>query len=209
MKAVDGTAYVTRKPYTVAAMRHGGTHLITPIVRSLTGRTVYSPKGLQSLNCIPSPVVIVFRRDPRNRLVSNFRYKNPGALERLNPTERDVQLAAFMVARSVKKPISPLEFMKRWALCWHQYPGAYCLSFENLIGPVGLLHVERLRDWLAAQGTETFKATPIEAYEYSLGKSGTWTGRHSRWEEWFGPLSREAWGKFHGDELVRYLGYRP
>lgn len=205
MKAVDGTAYVTRKPYTVAAMRHGGTHLITPIVRTLTGRTVYSPKGLQSLNCIPSQVVIVFRRDPRNRLVSNFRYKNPGALERLTPTERDAQLAAFMVARSVKKPISPLEFMKRWALCWYHYPGAFDLSFEDLVGPEGLQHVRWLAEFLEVKRT----GAPLEAYEYSLGKSGTWTGRHSRWEEWFGPLSREAWGKFHGDELVRYLGYRP
>ena len=183
------------KPTTLIALRHGGTHLIQPIIRHLTDRPVYVPKGELALSCIPSPKLVVFLRDPRNRLVSMFRYKRPKAV----PADSDEALARMLA--SPKKGETPVRFMLRWARRWASDPAALIMRFEDLASERGLAEATRLREYLAAENSAE------SAYEYAFGKSGTFTGRHSRWREWFGPQTSRAWLEHGGPELQSLMGY--
>lgn len=182
------------KNTTLIAMRHGGTHLIQPIIRQLTGRAVSTPKGAATLTWVPGPKLVIFTRDPRNRMVSHFRYKHHS-----NRHERSDAMLAKLMAEP-KHGLTPIEFMVRWAERWCHPPHGFGTSFEQLmLCPVET--VTRLRDYLDAPGD------PEEAVAYTLGRSGTWTGRHSRWQEWFGPESQAEWSRQGGDRLVRLMGY--
>lgn len=182
----------TRKPYTVIALRHGGTHLIIPTVRYLTGKTVYSPKGNDALTCIPSTVVIVFLRDPRNWLVSFFKWRG-GELG------DDRGLARFMLAR--RKEESPLGYARSWAKRWVGYPGALTSRFEDLLPPDGVLETRKIARFLRV------KADPAATYARVFGKSGTFTGKPSDWTKWFGPESNNAFERGGGDDLLKLMGY--
>lgn len=182
----------TRKPYTVMALRHGGTHLIIPTVRYLTGGTVYSPKGEDALTCIPGKVVIVFLRDPRNWLVSFFKWKGGDLGD-------DGGLARFM--RSRRKDDSPLNFVRRWADRWVEWPGALVSRFEKLLPPDGVLETVRIARFLGST------KDPDAVYASVFGKSGTFTGQPSDWRKWFGPESQRVFENGGGGELVRQMGY--
>ncbi len=182
------------KPTTLIALRHGGTHLIQPIIRHLTDKPVYVPKGRDALVCVPSPKLVIFLRDPRNRMVSMFRYKRPKAIA----AESDEALAQLL--DSTKHGVNPIEFLIQWAGQWAAHPTGLIVRFEQLM-EARLSQTERIKEYLDAPGDAQ------AAVDYTFGKSGTWTGRHSRWEEWFGPLSREVWQKRGGHLIVGLMGY--
>lgn len=183
----------TRKPYTVIALRHGGTHLIIPVVRYLTGKTVYSPKGADTLTCVPSDKVIVFLRDPRNWLVSAYKWKH-------GSTPSDEGLSRFMVAK--KKGETPLGFVRKWAERWVGWPGALTVRYEDMTpGPRGIQQVARVASFLDAP------RMPAEVYAEVYGMSGTFTGQPSRWQDWFGPRSMKAWEAGGGPEVLARMGY--
>lgn len=189
-----GVNPTSTKPTTLIALRHGGTHLIQPLIRHLTGRAVYVPKGDLAITCVPGPRLIVFLRDPRNRAVSHFRYKRPGA----KAGQSDAALARLL--GESKRGETPLRYMLRWARRWARDPTALIVRFERLVAdPRG--ETERIRTFLDASGNVA------EAVEYTFGKSGTWTGRHSRWPEWFGPETHRVWASQGGAELLELMGY--
>lgn len=205
----------TNKPYTVAALRHGGTHFITPIVRKLTGKTVYSPKGIISIHCIPSRVCVVFTRDPRNRLISNIRYKLATHDDALNEMDRDNLVLEFLKRAKQPGHDLPIDFMHKWATVWLdrvETPlkrAVKLMRFETLADPArGLDEVRALVAFLNEAQDDPLLATAEEAYEYSFGKSGTWTGRHSNWREWFGPKSKAFWRANFGAALTKKMGYQ-
>lgn len=200
-------------------MRHGGTHLITPIVRRFTDRPVYSPKGIASLNCIPSEIVIVFTRDPRNRAISNLRYKlGREAVPGLNASDRDTLLAAFLASRKNDGALTVIDFMHRWAKRWrsgdqwrsgdHAYTGraSTLVRFEDLVGENSLAWTATIGQFLERAGAKLV-ATPNEARAYALGKSGTWTGSHSNYADWFGPKSCDFWRRNFGLQCTIEMGY--
>ncbi len=182
------------KPTTLIAMRHGGTHLIQPLIRHLTDKPVYVPKGENSLTCVPSPKLVIFLRDPRNRMVSMLRYKRPNAIA----AESDGALAALLDGS--KGGGNPIDFMRSWAGVWARRSDGLIVRFEELMADK-LAQTERIKAYLDAPGE------PQAAVDYTFGKSGTWTGRHSRWQEWFGPLSRAVWLRRGGQTLQHMMGY--
>lgn len=193
----------TKKPFTVAAMRHSGTHLITPLVRYLTGRAVYSPKGDVSLECQPGEIVVLWLRDPRNWLVSAFKFKRIGRGQRMvpaSPETYDAALADFMPPY--------IDFARRWADRWVHWPGALTCRFELFTnGRAGSVQqVERLQGFL---GATAFGADPAEVYERVFAKSGTYTGAHSHWPQWFGERSASTFHRLGGPELSVQMGYHP
>lgn len=190
------------KPTTLLAMRHGGTHLIQPIIRHLTGKPVAAPKGPMALEFEPGPRLVVFLRDPRNRLISNFRFKaGGGAGAKAAKSGSDEDIAAFMLR--AKHGRTPVAFMQAWADRWVKWPGALIVRFEDLVvRDQGITEAWRIKAHLDAPGD------PTAAYEYSFGQSGTWTGKHSDWREWFGPKSRAAWEDQGGAKLLTTMGYR-
>ncbi len=204
------TAPTTKKPITVAALRHGGTHLITPIIRKLTGKTVYSPKGEAALHCIASPIVVVFYRDPRNRVISNLRYKMGDVTIGMAPAARDQALADFLLKRKQPGSLLPIEYMIQWDQRWSKEPtGRQQMHsrFETIVAPEATLgEIRRIASLLTAAGLE-LEATPEEAQTYALGTSGTFTGRHSNYREWFGPLACAAWKREFGPALTKRMGY--
>ncbi len=204
----------TLKPFTVAAMRHGGTHLITPVVRRLTNKPVYSPKGRSSLTCIPSKVVIVFPRDPRNRAISNVRYKlGREAVDLLDAAGRDEALAHYLQHRKAPGELLPIEFMTQWAMLWvgGKFAGErtkwMLCRFEELAGPNALVECTKIATFLTECGA-TLVATAEEARVYACGMSGTYTGRHSNYREWFGPKSTHFWHRNFGPACTRIMGYQ-
>lgn len=207
------TQPITKKPYTVAAMRHGGTHLITPIVRKFTDRPVYSPKGAASLNCIPSDVVIVFLRDPRNRAVSNLRYKLGPPSKDMTREERDAALWTFLQSRKGDAAMTIIDFMQRWAQKWRaprlgvNVKHATVVRFEDLAGANSLAEITRIGQFLAQAGAKLVSSA-TEARDYALGKSGTWTGSHSNYREWFGPRATDYWRRNFGPDCTRAMGYQ-
>lgn len=181
------------KPYTVIALRHGGTHLIIPTVRYLTDKPVYSPKGFDALTCDPGKVVIVFLRDPRNWLVSFFKWKG-GTLG------DDDGLALFMLTR--RKGDSPLNYAVRWAARWTDWPGALVTRFERLLPPDGVSETGRIAAFLGSD------RDPAAIHASVFGKSGTYTGRPSDWTKWFGEKSALAFERGGGPDLLMRMGYQ-
>lgn len=191
---------------TLIALRHSGTHLIQPLIRNMTGKTVYVPKGQDALDCIPSPKVVVWIRDPRNTLVSMYRYKN-GGREAVPNDER----FAKMLNRH-KRGVWPVTYMGLWARRWapnlkRLAAGTLVTRFEDYVsadnlGRIVLVH--RLDGFLNGEADSARTNTAIA---YAFGTSGTYTGRHSQWREWFGPRSTEVWEAQNGPALLRLMGY--
>lgn len=181
------------KPYTLIALRHSGTHLIQPIMRSLTDKPVSAPKGESALAFIPSAKCIVFLRDPRNIVVSHMRYKNAG----IDTAKADKRLLRLLTKHHGGD--GPIEHMTKWAKRWMACEGALVVRFETLIAE-RQSEVTRIRDYLGVGDVDA-------AITYAFGTSVTYTGRHSQWREWFGPQSLEAWKTNGGPDLVRLMGY--
>lgn len=197
----------TRKPFTLIAPRHSGTHLIQPLMRHLTGRTVYVPKGDDAIKCVPSPKCVVWLRDPRNIVIARYRFKYGRDLD---PAKHDSGLAAML--RQKKNGETPLAYMLRWARRW---------KFDRAVGHVArfeeytatddlgrIVRVSALDQYLRPDSVSNREGDVSKAIAYAFGTSGTFTGRHSRWVEWFGPLTMEAWADGRGDHLCELMGYQ-
>lgn len=183
------------KATTVIVQRHAGSHLILPLVKSLKPGGVFKTKGRQSLFAIPSGKLIVFRRNPRNRLVSMFRWKRKWS----DAASADAELAKYIVRP--KDGMTPVAFMHLWAERWIDDPTALHITFEDLAsaesGPKTTARIA------AHVGSER---DPDAAFA-AIFKGGTYTGTHSDWRVWFGPRTLEAYAAAGGTELDKRMGY--
>jgi hypothetical protein len=203
----------TNKPYTLIALRHSGTHLIQPIIRSLTGKTCYVPKGQNALDCPAAAKTVVWLRDPRNTLVSQYRYKRGKDA----PKDDASFAAALMRAKNGTRPIA---YLLQWAERWGAASSCYVARFEDFVSADALgriVRVSALAEYLLGppiHGSRVESESSVgrevavgQAIAYAFGTSGTYTGRHSQWEEWFGPRTREVWEKEGGAKLLQAMGY--
>ncbi len=192
------------KVCTVALMRHGGSHLIRPIVANL-GFDIVEPGNFHTpLDQAVGPVV-VFLRDPRNRMAATLRWwrikprKNDllGSFEGLPDHEvADRQLLYLLDKQGF------LEEMTRWANVWCKWPPPkIVLRFESMSVP----WVRALASHL---GLPDDRDRDERVFSETYGKGRTYTGSHSRWEDYFGPLSMRYWENNGGGELVDLMGYK-
>lgn len=183
---------------TVALMRHGGSHLIRPIVHGMTGAQLLEPgKKGRPIDRAEGPV-IVFLREPRDRMVATFRWwsKKEGKAARLAAAGKSVD-------RQMAWLLSDAGFMAdmlRWSKIWCSWPGALTVRFED-IRANGPSEVERIATFLGV------KCDADELFGQVYKNSPTYTGRHSDWREWFGPRSLAAWDANGGQELLRVMDY--
>ena len=184
----------------LAIMRHGGTHLVKPILK----QTIGSSKGGKGDTILKFPTggeVIVCTRDPRNRIVSSFRYKqfrvgrHPSASD-----DHDELLSRYMAGTDI------VQYMHKWADQWMGLPNAHYISFEDFLTEDSAV--------LAVSGAAEY--TGIEVTEEAIRNlwlmfyrnSPTYTGKHSRWQDWFGTKSRAVWKSHNGKLLTKKMGYR-
>lgn len=185
---------------TVALLRHGGSHLIRPIVSQL-GFEIIEPGNFGAPLDEAHGPVIVFLRDPRDRMVATHRWwlgkpRKAASMAQGGDTA-DAQIAWLLTEGGF------LPEMLRWARIWCQWPGALKLGFEeirkyreDMIGAIAL-HL----------GLETDIQRDKALFDQVYGHGRTYTGRHSDWRESFGPLARDAWERMGGAELLRLMQY--
>ena len=122
-----------KKPVTVAARRHGGTHLINPLCKQLSGLKCRSADKAREL-FIPDGPLVVFTRDPRNIFISRFRWdlRNKGLSTAPLPDFGYDDVLAERLAR-ITQPnhrdpkefwyAQGMEYMLRY---WGYWLGIYC-----------------------------------------------------------------------------------
>jgi len=185
---------------TVALLRHGGSHLIRPIVARL-GFEIIEPGNFGApINEAQGPV-IVFLRDPRDRMVATHRWwiakPRKAASMAAGGDTADAQIAWLLTEGEF------LPEMLRWARIWCQWPGALSVRFEYLrafeSAEVALIAAH------LGLGPDHERDEMIFTEVYARGR--TYTGSHSDWRETFGPLSNMAWAKNGGAELLELMGY--
>jgi hypothetical protein len=185
---------------TVALLRHGGSHLIRPIVSRL-GFEIIEPGNFGAPLDEAQGPVIVFLRDPRDRMVATHRWwrgkPRKAAIMAAGGETADAQIAWLL------KDGEFLPEMLRWARIWCQRPDALTVRFEEL----------RTRGWFdvarvsAHLGLKVDSRRDERVFTEVYGHGRTYTGRHSDWRETFGPLSNAAWEANGGPELLRLMGY--
>ncbi len=185
---------------TVALLRHGGSHLIRPIVAQL-GFDIIEPGNFGApLNEAQGPV-IVFLRDPRDRMVATQRWwlekPRKAASMAAGGNTTDAQIAWLLTEGEF------LPEMLRWARIWCQWPGALTVRFEE-IRFHGLLAITPIAAHLGLPSSDT-RAGDIYAAVWERGR--TYTGNHSDWRQSFGPMSNTAWASNGGPELLELMGY--
>lgn len=202
-------------PVTVALLRHGGSHLIRPIVAEISGASIIEPgKNGAPPNKAAGPV-IVFLRDPRDRIIATYRWtmrreftKKAIRMARAGQTD-DERLAYFIRsgADTVTDYITP---MTAWAKTWCGWPGALTVRFESLreLGGAEIARIASFleRDFPAARNY-TAAAMADGLFRSINDNAPTVVGRHSNWREWFGPLSKAAWKENLGEQLLEIMGY--
>lgn len=199
---------------TMVMMRHGGTHLIIPVIKAFTDLPTVEPGKLTYLEHEPKGPVVIFWRDPRNRIVSGYRWtcKRGGSRYRAIKGETpDDEIAAYMQWRKTHRPWRPVRFdtgmtmmdkMLTFVRYWANREGALKASFERLAnGDSGPDEAKRIADYLGGEN-------PGEAFKRIYRSGPTYTGKHSDWREWFGPKSLEAWEANGGPELLDLMGYK-
>ncbi len=186
------------KVATVALMRHGGSHLIRPIVAKM-GYDIIEPGNFgYPLNMAVDPIII-FLRDPRNRMVATLRWwrgkpRKAALLAEAGDTD-DAQLRYLLGEQGF------LSEMLEWAKEWCRWrPGSLTVHFEHMdSGVVGCIahHLGLEAD------EERDESIFVEVY----GRGRTYTGNHSKWKDSFGPLSMAYWNNNSGNELLSMMGY--
>lgn len=183
---------------TVALMRHGGSHLIRPIVSKL-GFDIVEPGNFSApLDQAVGPV-IVFLRDPRDRMVSTLRWwrGKPRKIVMLgSDLSDDAQLRQLLEQRGF------LAEMLVWADVWCNWTKTvpYKVRFESISSRV----VGGIANHLSLpQDSERDKRIFTETY----GHGRTYTGSHSNWRDSFGSLSIDYWNKNGGNDLINMMGY--
>jgi hypothetical protein len=203
---------LSRPHVLIAAIRHGGTHLINPLVKKLGGRGCSADKQIGLL--VPQNKLIVFTRDSRNTITSAFRWKlRQCGRPDIPMPEYDEEIAKRLGTRNRKKKnkympdhATSTGIETRMAY-WKHY-----LSFENKL----LVRFERItsddnktrkrtllsiKDYL--ESTEDPEAVLATFYKNSF----TYSGRFTDWREWWGPKAIESFHHNKGNELLKVLGY--
>lgn len=185
-------------------MRHGGTHLVKPVLSKLVGKW-QGGKWRTALEREALGPTVVVTRDPRNRAVSAFRWKNKGRTRQPGIVETDKALAKYLTAVKDNTGTTIMEFMHAWADRWMGLDGVHYSRFEDFIS--GEKYVIRAINKIANHaGIETTPAE-IKHWYYSVYKGVGFSGQHSNYRQWFGPRTTEAWIAAGGEELVRKMGY--
>jgi hypothetical protein len=184
---------------TVALMRHGGSHLIRPIVAGL-GFEIVEPGNFGTpLDEAVGPI-IVFLRDPRNRMVATLRWwrskPRKAALFETGDVSDDAQIRYLLDNQGF------LEEMLQWARVWCKWTErnplhVYFESFDYKSIKAIADHLNLLRD--DERDQRLFNTI------YKHGR--TYTGSHSNWTDSFGPLSIDFWNQNGGGELLQLMGY--
>lgn len=185
---------------TVALMRHGGSHLIRPIVAGLGAEIIEPGNFGASLDHAEGPVV-VFLRDPRDRMVATYRWwldkPRKAASMAEGGASADEQIAWLLNEGEF------LSEMLRWARIWCHWPDALTVRFENM-ATQGTAEIGRIAAHL---GKPRDYQRDAEIYESIWLKSRTYTGKHSDWREYFGPKSKDIWARHGGPDLLQMMGY--
>lgn len=179
-------------------MRHGGSHLIRPIVAKL-GFDIIEPGNFGARLDEKVGPVIVFLRDPRDRMVSTMRWwrgkpRKAAQLAKAGDTD-DLQILYLL------KDQGFMEEMLVWANIWCKFYGPRLqLNFERM----SILTVGTIARYLNLGPNEKRdERIFLEVYEHSR----TYTGKHSKWQDSFGPLSLEYWNNNGGSNLLSLMGY--
>ena len=185
---------------TVALLRHGGSHLIRPIVSQL-GFEIIEPGNFGAPLDEAQGPVIVFLRDPRDRMAATHRWwlgkPRKAASMAAGGDTADAQIAWLLTEGEF------LSEMLRWAEIWCQRPGGIVVRFEKL-RESGARDIARIAFHLGIARDDDRDAAIFTAV-YARGR--TYTGNHSDWRKTFGPLSNAAWAGNGGPELLRLMGY--
>jgi hypothetical protein len=202
---------MTDKIATVALLRHGGSHLIRPIVAAL-GFEILEPGNFGAPPDRAEGPVIVWLRDPRDRMVSTMRFWN-GEGPRAKPkkaaslrrygADPDAWLAGLL------GPEGFMEHMRGWARTWCYWPGACISRFEDMRRD-GPGEISRIAQHLSFGHLSVghWGAGPASAlYARVFEQGSTFTGHYSDWRSAFGPRARAAWDELGGAELLRVMGY--
>lgn len=181
-------------------MRHGGSHLIRPIVFRL-GANIVEPGNFGAPIDKAEGPVIVFLRDPRDRMVATYRWwlekPRKAASMAEGGASADEQIAWLLTEGEF------LGEMLRWARIWCRWPDALTVRFETM-RESGTQEIARIAEHLGlAQDYQRDAAIYAEVFE----KGRTFTGRYSDWRESFGSRANETWAGNGGPELLDLMGY--
>lgn len=198
------------KHVTVICFRHGGTHLIFPFIQQMSTLPIVEAGKLHELAHTPDGPVVVIWRDPRNRIVSTYRWnlkRRPDRVKRWGATD-DERLAALISKPDMPnlprmkeaQGVSYTVAMRKFVGHWMKYGAT--TTFEALTDP----HRSSMAAETVAEAVG-YWGDAKRALENVMGKSHTYTGKFSDWREWFGPKSIEAWEREGGPELCRMMGY--
>jgi hypothetical protein len=179
-------------------MRHGGSHLIRPIVANL-GFDIIEPGNFGAPLDQAVGSVIVFLRDPRDRMVSTLRWwrgKPRKAASLGDGNNDDAQI------RHLLENMGFLAEMLVWANIWCNWTKTvpYKVHFETVSSRVvgGIASHLKL-----PQNPDRDERIFSDVY----GHGRTYTGNHSKWRGHFGPLSIEYWNNKGGRDLLEMMGY--
>jgi hypothetical protein len=186
---------------TVSLLRHGGSHLIRPIIAQL-GFEIIEPGNFGAPIDEAQGPVIVFLRDPRDRMVATHRWwlgkPRKAASMAAGGESVDAQIAWLLTEGEF------LPEMLRWARIWCRWPGALAVRFEELRA----FECAEIAPIAAHLGLPPDVDRDTAIFTEVYGRGRTYTGSHSDWRQSFGPLSNAAWVGNGGSELLELMGYQ-
>lgn len=184
---------------TIALLRHGGSHLIRPIVANL-GFDIIEPGNFGApLGQAVGPV-IVFLRDPRDRMASTLRWwldkPRKASLFPSTVATKDEQILFLLDDQAF------LSEMLVWADIWCNWSKSmpYRVRFETISPRV----VGGIANHL---GLPQNPDRDEKIFSCVYGHGRTYTGSHSKWREYFGSMSLEFWNNNGGKDLLGMMGY--
>lgn len=184
-------------PVTVAVLRHGGSHLIRPLVKRVGRRPIVEPGTHGAPADRAEGPVIVLVRDPRNRIVSEVRWQADKSGCALRREGADTVIAAL-----IRRPAT-MPAMLEWARRWTNWPGAMVLQYEEFAtAESGVRAIAAIATFLGV-----VEPDPAARYRWIWRTSRTVQAEPSDWRTWFGPAAREAWAACGGPELQKVMGY--
>lgn len=184
---------------TVLVMRHGGSHLIIPMINMLTKHFVYAPKSEEALQCDISKAV-VFYRNPRNQLTAHWRWKLKG--QKAPEDEIDDRIASFLIKKKESENFSPITYLDAWSKYCFSSTTALFIRFEDFrISHEAIQNLKRIASYFDAKTQDVNRI-----YHHHYGK-GTYTGNHSDWRQYWGPKTIKAYEEHGGLIIDRRMGY--
>lgn len=192
----------------VALLRHGGSHYIRPVVHQFGFEPVEPGKnGVPVQTSVMGRPVIVFTRDPRDRMVSTWRWR-VAVDESEQPLKRKHFETMQRVGRDQDEQIAWLlshdgfmTEMIRWAEAWcnDDVPALRIKYEDRSVAQVTQIAKYLGRPRNVARDTNMFVKLNEHARTVNPVKSD--------WRTGFGPASNEAWGRGGGSHLLQLMGY--